>query len=360
MRTLVILLCMASAALAQQRKKQEPPATDRSVLGKTKSEQPVDVTIKSGTELGYDDNFLDLNNKQIKQLEDGTKPEKFRIDEADDFVYSVWAEIKVKGKLLGESSQAVFKVQPKFYQSNSIANYAEYELHLRRDIGRHEAGLEYRFDHDVYLRELEHTFTDSNSITTTSWESARYNEHDLEAYYSHQALDWISVRGSAGWRFKDFDAPFNFRDLDGFFIAVGPTVRLGKGISAFLRYEFSDMTSEASSVEPDTSYRQHEVEIGGAIELMKVVEISLKYRVGLRDYTTSNDPAVDPSHADRDDVRHKVAFRVRWKISDQWSVRLEYVYRQDDSHRPFDNNSTTNEPGDSTRNVVSIGATFAF
>lgn len=360
MRTVAIFLCMAAAAMAQQRKQQEPPRTDRSVLGKTKSPQPVDVSIKSGTELAYDDNFLDLNNKQIRQLEDGSRTDKFRIDHPEDFVYSVWAEVRVKGKLLGETSLAGFKVQPSFYQSNSIANHAEYELFLRRDLGRHEAGLEYKFDHDVYLRELEHIFTDSNSVTVSSWESARFDEHDLEGYYSHQIVDWISVRGSAGWRFKDFESPFEFRDQDGFFIAVGPAVILGKGFSAFLRYEFSDMDSDASSQDPDTSYRQHQVEIGGAVELFKVLEISLRYRVGLRDYTTSNDPGVDPSHADREDTRHKVAFRVKWKISDSWSVRLEYVYRQDDSHRPFDDNATTSEPGDSTRNTVSIGATFVF
>lgn len=358
MRTVVILLCMASAALAQQRKKQEPPGTDRAALGKSRP-QPVEVSVKSGTELSYEDNFLDLNNKQIEQLESGTRKDKFKIDAPEDFIYSIWAEARVRGRLLGDTTQAGFKVQPYFYQSNSISNYAEYELFIRRDIGRHEAGVEYRFDHDVYLRELE-LVTTVNNITTTTWESARFSEHDLEAYYRHRVVDRVGVRGSAGWRFKDFDAPFEFRDLDGFFIAVGPAVNLGRGFTAFFRYEFSDMDSDATSQERDLSHRQHEFVVGGEIELFKVLEISLKYRVGLREYTTSNDPSVDPAHADRDDVRHKLSFRVKWRISDQWSVRLDYVYRRDDSHRPFDNNATTSEPGDSVRNTVSIGAAFVF
>jgi hypothetical protein len=194
----------------------------------------------------------------------------------------------------------------------------------------------------------------------TEWESARYNEHDLEPYYSHQVSDRISVRGSAGWRFKDFEAPFDYRDLDGYFLAVGPTVSLGRGVSAFLRYEFSSMRSEATSLDRDTSHREHEIQVGGAVEPLKVLELSLRYRIGFRDYTTSNDPSVDDSHADREDLRHKLVFRARWKISETWSVRLEYVYRRVDSDRPHDANPFSSEPGDSTRNLVMIGATFVF
>ena len=361
MRTVALLLCMASAALAQQRKpQQEPPATDRASLGKPRKEA-VDVSVRSGTELIYDDNILDLNNKQIRQLENNTKPEKFRIDDPDDLVYSIWAELRLKGRFIGDTTHAGLKVQPYFYQSSSIANYEEYEVYVRQDLGRHQAGIEYQLDRDVYLRELEHTFTDSNSITVTEWESARYMEHEVEPYYLHQISPLVSVRGSAGWRAKEFDSPFDFRDIDGYFASVGPIVQLGKEIQAFLRYEFSSLNAKASSLDPDTSHRQHEIEAGGEVELFKVVEISLRYRLGFREYTSHNDPTtIDPSHVDREDVRHKLAFRVRWKLTPSWSLRLEYVYRRVDSDRPHDDNATTNEPGDSARNTVMIGATFVF
>lgn len=354
MRTMVVFLFMAGAAMAQQqRKSQEPPATDRSGLGKMKS-QPLDVSVRSGTEIFFDDNILDLNNKQIQQLESGTRPEKYRIDQPDDLVYSVWAEVRVKGRLLGDPTSAGLKVQPYFYQSSSIANYEEYEIFVRRDLGRHEAGIDYQLDRDAYHRELEIVVPGPNL-----WESGRYMKHDVEAYYLHK-IGIVGLRGSAGWRIKDFDSPFEFRDIAGYFVAVGPTVDLGKGVSAFLRYEYSDLESSASSLDPDTSYRQHEIEVGGSVELFKILEVSLRYRVGLRDYTTNNDPAVDPSHADREDVRHKLTFRTRVKLSKTWSLHLEYVYRQVDSDRPFDNDLTTNEPGNSTRNIVSVGATFVF
>jgi hypothetical protein len=365
MKTLAFLLFMAAAALAQQRKQQEPPPTDRASLAKPRREA-VDVSVRSGTELIYDDNILDLNDKQIRQLESNSKPGKFRIDEPDDFVYSIWAEVRVKGKFIGDTTNAGLKVQPYFYQSNSIANYEEYELYVRQDLGRHQAGIEYQLDRDAYLRELKHTFTDASMITTTAWESARYLEHDLEPYYLHQISPLLSVRGSAGWRAKDFDSPFDYRDIDGYFAAIGPVLRLGQGIQAFLRYEFSSMNADASSLDPDTSHRQHEIEVGGEIELFKSLEITLRYRIGFREYTSHN-PLVlagglegDVAHVDREDLRHKLTFRAKWKLSSSWSVRLEYVYRQVDSHRPHDNDATTAEPGDSTRNTVMIGATFVF
>jgi hypothetical protein len=362
MKTAAFLLFMAAAALAQQqRKQQEPPRTDRSALGKPRSEA-VDVSLKSGTELIYDDNILDLNNRQLNREKNrpttGPDVDRFKIDDPDDIVYSVWIEARVRGKLLGESTQASLKVQPYIYQTNSIANYAEYDLTVRRDIGRHEAGLEYQFDHDVYLRELEYTFRDSSNIDTTSWESARYNEHDLEPYYRHEINEWIAVRGSAGYRLKDYESPFNYRDIDGYFAAVGPIVKFGKGIQGFLRYEFSSMNAQASSEDPDTSHRQHEIEAGAEVELFKVLELSLRYRVGLREYTSHF--SIDDSHLDREDLRTKIGFRAKWKVSSNWSIRFEYVFRRVNSDRPHDSDPTSSEPGDSTRNTVMIGATFVF
>jgi hypothetical protein len=176
----------------------------------------------------------------------------------------------------------------------------------------------------------------------------------------------VSVRGSAGWRAKDFDPPFDFRDIAGYFAAIGPIVHLAKGVQAFLRYEFSSMNADASSVDPDTSYHQHEVEVGGEIEVLKGFEISLKVRLAIREYTSHNPLLLpggvegDVAHVDREDLRQKLAFRVKWKITPNWSLRLEYVYRRVNSDRPHDNDATTTEPGDSTRNTVMIGATFVF
>lgn len=362
MRTLAILLCLATAAAAQAKvKQQDPPATDRTMFGKKqgdKGKKPsdaVDVSVKSGTDIGYDDNILELNDKQIKQLESGLRPEKFRIDQPEDFVTTVWAEVRVKGRWIGDTTHAGLKIQPHFYMSSDIANYQEYDFFIRQDIAAHDAGITYHLEYDEYLRELEIVVPGPNL-----WESARYNEHDVELYYRHEVTKTLSVRPMAGWRFKDFDSPFQFRDLEGLFLGVGAKADVLPNASVFVKYEYADMDSEAGSLDPDTSYRQHEVEVGGGVLLLNLVDVSLKYRLAIRDYTSTNSPLVDPSHFDREDLRHKVTFRAKMKLTKDWSVHLEYIYRHVDSDRPFDNDATTSEPGNATRNVVAIGATVAF
>lgn len=356
-RTIVALLCMAGAAAAQARTvKQEPPAPGRPTQRAPGKAAVPEVSFRGGTEIAYDDNFLELNEKQIEQLESGTRPEKFRIDDPEDLVYSVWAEVRVKGRLLQDPLVAGLKLQPYFYQSNSIANYEVYELFVRQDLGRHEVGLEYGLDRDVYLRELEIVVPGPNL-----WESAHYDQHEIRAYYEHAFPAVVSLRTAAGWKIRDFESPFGFRDRDGYFLSLEPSFDLGKGWSAFVRYEYADLESDAGSTDPDTSYREHRVELGTAVELLeKRLEISLRWRIGRQDYTTSNDPAVDPSHADREDRPQRVILAARAKVAKGWSVEVRYEWHDEDSDRPFDDPAATSEPGDSTRNVFAIGAAFTF
>jgi hypothetical protein len=357
MKTLVILMSLATAAAAQTRAvKQEDPAPrpDKASL-KTKSGAAPDVAFRGGTEIGFDDNILELNDKQISQLEDGNRPEKFRIDDPGDVVYSVWAEIKVKGRLFREPTTAGLKVQPYFYQDSSIANYEEYELFIHQDLGSHEMGVELGLERDVYLRELEIVVPGPNL-----WESAYYDEYDVELYYKHELHPNADLRGSVAYLIRDFDSPWGARDRRGVVLGIEPSFKLAKGWKAFVRYEYSDMEADASAFEADTSYTENEIEVGASVELLaRQLEISLRYRLGFREYTTSNDPAFDPSHADREDRRTRVIFGTKLKVSKSWSVDARYEYRDVDSHRPFDDDATTSEPGDSTRNLFTLGITFS-
>jgi hypothetical protein len=353
MKTILILMCLSAAAAAQTRAvKQEGPAPKPDKASLQRSGAAPQVAFRGGTEVGFDDNILELNDKQISELEDGTKPAKYRIDDPGDVVYSVWAEVKVKGRLFKEPTTAGLKIQPYFYQDSSVANYEEYELFLHQDLGSHEAGVELAFERDVYLREL-------NLPGPNNWDSAFYDEAELELFYKHRIHPNATLRGSIGWVVRDFESPFDYRDRDGVVLGLEPALSLGKGWKAFVRYEYSDMEADASDLDPDTSYTSHEVELGAAVELLaKQLEISLRYRLGFRDYTTSNDPVVDPSHADREDRRTRVIFETKLKVSKNWSFDARYEWRDVDSHRPFDDDATTSEPGDSTRNLFTLGVTF--
>ena len=357
-KTIVAFLCLAGVAAAQQARtvRQEPPAPGRPTTRAPGKSTAPEVSFRGGTEIAYDDNILELNNRQIDQLESGTRPEKFRIDDPEDFVYSAWAEVRVKARLLQDPLVAGLQIQPYFYQSNSIANYEAYEIFVRQEFGPHKIGFEYDLDRDVYLRELEIVVPGPNL-----WDSAHYDQHEIEAYYEHAFPRWVSLRTAVGWKTRDFESPFDFRDRDGYFAALEPRLELGRGWTAFVRYEYADLESEAGSTDPDTSYREHEVEVGAAVEVVeKRLEISLRYRIGRQDYTTSNSAADNPGHADREDRPQRIILAARGKVAKGWTLEVRYEWHDEDSDRPHDDDATTSEPGNFTRNVFVVGAAFTF
>ena len=354
MKTILILMGLAATAAAQTRAvKQEGPAPrpDKASLKTKGSQGPVDVQVRVGSEVAIDDNILELNDRQMKLLEDDLDPERFRIDDPGDVVYSVWADLRLKGRLFKEPTSAGLKIQPYIYADSSIANYEEYELFLHQDLGAHKAGFELGLERDVYLRELN---------TGTTWESAFYDEFDLSVFYEHRVHARVTLRGTFGWLIRDYESPWGARDREGAYVALEPEVDLGRGWSAFVRYEWSDQETDASDFEPDTSYLQHEIEIGAAVELLeKRLRLALKYRFGDREYTTRNDPAFDESHADRQDDRHRLVFEVKVKLGKGWSLDGRWEYRDIDSDRPHDSSNLTDDPGDSTRHVFALGVTFS-
>jgi hypothetical protein len=361
MKTLLIVLGLSGAAAAQAREpgayrvQGQEPARPGEIPKLKGTERPPQVSARGGIEVSYDDNILDLSEKQLEQLRDGTRPEKFRIEEEDDFIYSAWAELEVKAWLLGRPSSLGLKIQPYYYQENSIANYEEYRAFLTHGLGRHEAGIEYVLERDVYHRELEIVVPGPNL-----WESAYYSEHDAEIYSRLAFHDAFSTRVFGGARARDFDSPFGYRDLEGFFVGVRPTLTLAKGWSAFAKYEYSDLESNAHGIETDTSYVQHEIELGlGATLLDKTLDLSIRQRWGFREYTTDKDPSVDPDHVDREDRRLRTVLQARLRLAKSWSLEGRYIRRTEDSDRPF-NGTDTGEAVGSERQVFTVGLSVDF
>src|SRR5687767_14290631 len=192
MRTVIFILGLCGAAWAQEREGQERYLPQKA---KQKGEE-LEAVFQGGILISFDDNILDLNNKQVRQLESGNRPEKFRIDEPDDLVYTPWIEVELKARLFKEPTTFGLEIQSHTYQANSIASYEEYKVSAKQGVGKHEAGIEYSVDWDCYLRELE-TLPDQ-------WESATYTEHEAELFYRHRFAEAMTLRGAAGFALRDF------------------------------------------------------------------------------------------------------------------------------------------------------------
>lgn len=354
MKTMAMWLAMAGAAFAQAKtvRPQEPPAYDRPSLKKGKAAGGTKVDVEAGTELGWDDNILDLNDHNVDQLE-GTAPAgKFDIDDPADFVYSAWVELKVTGKLLlADPASAGISIQPYFYASNSIANYEEYSLFARQPVGPHQAGIEYDLERDVYYRNLD--------TGPQEWTQAFYDEHEVELYWKHALPKGWTLRPTAGWRFRNYNSTFDHRDRDGGYLGIEGAVAFAKGWRAFLSYEWSDLDADATAADnDDTSYRQHGVELGAEWEAIeKKLDLALKWRVQLRDFT-STDPQ-DSSHLDREDVRNRVVIEARWKLAKGWAAQFSWEWRVVNSTQPFDTDPLDPDGGDTHRNVVMLGVSVS-
>jgi hypothetical protein len=351
MRTLMFILGIAGAAWAQERNDQDRYSPDKFQKPKPKGDDP-EVAVQGGLEISYDDNILDLNNKQIRQLESGLRPEKFRIGDAEDFVYTPWVEVEFKTHFVRQPTQFGLKIQSHTYQESSIANYEEYKIFAKQNLGKHEAGIEYSLDWDCYLRELE-TLPDT-------WESARFSEHEVEVFYRHRIADWMTLRGAAGGALRDFDEPFQYRDQRGFYVELRPAFEPVPGWKGYVAWRFKSMEAAADSTQEDTSYDQNELEIGIAAEFLdKRLTVQLRHRFGFRDYTTRNSAAVDPSHRDRSDDRGRTILELRFRITKEWTVEAGYVRWTVDSNRPHDTGDTDEEVG-SRRQAFTIGASYKF
>lgn len=311
-----------------------------------KSDAPV-LSARGGLALAYDDNILELNGRQIDQLEGGTRPEKFRIGEPDDFVTSATIELELQAPLAFG-----LEVETHFYQESSIANYEEVRAFAKRDFGKHEAKVEYSVEWDRYLRELQ--------VVNNVWDSAHYSEHRLELSYRHRIGEPLSIRAAFGGVIRDFDSPFEYRDQRGYFLGLRPAVEPARGWKMFVGYEYKSVESAAGSAEPDTSYDQHEIEPGVSAELMGGrLEIVLRHRFGFREYTTGNSAFADPAHVDREDDRHRTILEVRVKPGKGWSLDARYTRWAVDSDRPYDVGDPTDELG-MRRQVLSIGVSYEF
>lgn len=337
-------------ALAAQ---QELPPQDRPKIDKGAKSRAdeIKVDLHAGVELLYDDNVTQLNDEDVKLLEDDLRPDKFRIERPDDFITAPWVEVLLKAPLLKEPTTFALRAQGFLYSSNSLKNYEEFTLSARQKLGDQDrVELEYQFIPDFYRREYR-------VPGTAFFDSAFYAQQDLGLSWRHKFNEIVAARPKASFRFRDYDAPFDFRDSTSFVLGLRGEVEPLPWLELRLEYEFESLTADASATQPDLSHRQHGIEPGVIVRPVAGLRLELKYRLEFRDYTTSNAAFNDPSHRDREDRIDRLLVGASYKITSNWEVHVSAELWSQDSDRPNDPGASDEETT-YERNIVSVGLTW--
>jgi hypothetical protein len=323
-----------------------PTPADFKVKKPKKEEYQLDF--RAGLVMEYNDNIIRLDKRDLERLKDGTKPEKFRITQPDDWIYSPWVEADLALHVLGEPSTTGLRVTGHYFQVNSFASNGALNAFLKSK----DFNLEYLFEPNVYRREYR-------NLDTGIYESAFYDEHLLEAAVKIRVEKVVTFRPKIGVEIRDYDAPFQYRSSVAPFVAPRATLTLWKELEPFVGYDFVWNDAFATGVQPDTSYVQNGVEIGIHSRVIRQVQLEANYRYEYRVYTTKNDPSFDPSHADRTDHRSRIEARIEWKALPNLSLEFSYAHWVVLSNMPG-KPDLADDDSNWRRNVYLLGVTYIF
>jgi hypothetical protein len=317
---------------------------------KTKKPKKEDyqVDFRVGLTMEYNDNIIRLDKRDLEALADGTKPQKFRITQPQDWIYSPWGEADLALHVLGEPSTAGLRLTGHFFQVNSFASNGALSAFLK---GKH-FNLEYTYEPNVYRREYR-------NLDTGIYESAFYDDHLLEASMKFPIEKTVTLRPKVGAEIRDYDAPFLYRSSIAPFVAPRATLTIWKELEPFVQYEFVWNDAFATGVQPDTSYIQNGVAFGVHSKVLAELELEANYRYEYRVYTTNNDPSFDPSHAGRSDHRSRIETKIAWRALPNLTLEFAYahwVVLSDQPGKP----DLADDDSDWRRNEYSLGVTYIF
>lgn len=351
--TLLLILALAMQdmpASTKTKKRQdqdaEPPGAvrpqpDEVRRGRPKKED-YDLTFRVGMTLEYNDNIIRLDEGDLRDFRNGSKPDKFRIQDPQDWIYTPWAEASMALEALGESGRAGLRLTGYLYQTNTFASHPAFTAFLRAK----PYGVEYAYEPSIYRREYR-------NLDTGVFESSFYDDHLLEAALRIPIRELILFRPKVGVEARDYDAPFTFRSSIMPFVAPRATLTVFEPLQPFVGYAFEWNQAFASGIQPDVSYYSNGFEVGVVGRPAAPVELELKYRMEYRVYTSSNDPSFD-SHAGRSDRRSRVVAGVAWKVLPGLTVDAAYAQGVVLSDVVGD------EESDWRRNQVIVGFNYVF
>lgn len=327
----------------------EKPSTELLKKGGKKhqaDEHP--FSFKVGAELEYNDNVIRLDKRDIEAFNDGTKPDKFRITSVDDMIYTGSVEGTMGLRLFDHPADAGLGFMAHFFQVNTFMNYEDVVAFLKSKL------YEVKFTWEPHVYRREH-----RDLDTGLYESAFYSDYDLELSAKLHPWSFLQVKPKFDVEFRKYDAPFEFYDTIYYAFSPRATAELYPWLYVFLEFEVVLADSFATDLQPDDSYLEWGIEPGVTVKPMKGLEFSARYHFAKREYTTSNDPFIDPNHAGRVDDRQHFKLKGQWKALQGVTINAEYAYTDVQTSKPFRPDITDDE-WSWKRNLFTFGVTYQF
>lgn len=162
---------------------------------------------------------------------------------------------------------------------------------------------------------------------------------------------------------KDYNQNFNERDLLAHLFRLGFEQKWNPKAKSWFALESELGRAKAKDadpeVDPDTSYRQIGLKLGGAYEAEGGLRGSLTYSFFRKSYTADNTND-DPFHAGKDDDIHNVKLRLVKGLSKDTRLFFAYEFEKKDSNIDVPQNVAKSESLSYTNNSVSLGLQYEF
>ncbi|HET6372168.1 MAG TPA: hypothetical protein VFG76_02600 [Candidatus Polarisedimenticolia bacterium] len=337
------MACLAATGLAVTRA--EPAEPPDAPAAHASTEHP--FTLGVSLQGRYDDNILQLSDRDLQRFEDDPSSDRFIIESTDDVIAELEVDLKWKASIFPRRlTRLGLSADANRYVENDVKDYEEYTASVSQELTasrRHLGSLRLaatRTPH-FYLRQLK---DDDRSATLgrTVRDEAVYAQDEYGVSYVQEIVR-ERLEGSLGWsaRVRDYDAHFDSRDGTDEFWSLGLSARPFGDSKIALRvfYETGSLEAEGdlrrTAVEDDDVSFDHDtlgLEVGFPWGETHRGRLELQAERETRDYTTDN--STDSSHFGRDDDRRDYRLHLTQGLGPHLDLSLDLRRRSNDAEFP--------------------------
>ncbi len=289
--------------------------------------------LTAGFSTGYDDNFLELSDNQLRDFEAGTHPLRFAVRTTDDVVYNPWLAITWElDQGRGRRHSLRIRGEGDFHEKNGIADFQSYSVNWRESFRRdRRLSAGYFVLPDFYLRQLRDEDLPA-ALGDSRYRSAQFDLQIATAGWQQRAgrgrlagLAYRFERRRYNLDFQERNAGLHQGELS---LDWNRLPRRGNvGLQAGYRVSRSQATDgdEVGGVrdDDDLSYHGLVARIDGRMEFKRTgpwrLGGDLAYQLETRQYESKL--VADRYHFGRSDVLQIVELGLRVGYRPHWAMR---------------------------------------